>query len=81
MTDPTTRLALTALIASAISHCEREIAEMNRSVRGLDKDSRQRIEATYKPGQQWRGLATDDFTHMVDELLVLTDGAITFGEA
>lgn len=33
MVDPTTQAALTTLIAAAISHCEREIAEMNRAVR------------------------------------------------
>ena len=37
MTDPTDRAALTTLIAAAISHCEREIAEMNRAVRMLEK--------------------------------------------
>ena len=80
MTDPTTRLALTTLIASAISHCEREIAEINRAVRMLEKDDRRRIEAAYQDGQQWRGLATDDFTRMVEALVVLKDGALTFGE-
>ena len=80
MTDPTTRLALTTLIAAAVSHCEREIAEMNRAVRMLEKAERRRIEATWQDGQQWRGLASDDFTRMVDALMVLTDGALTFGE-
>ena len=78
MTDPTDRAALTTLIAAAISHCEREIAEMNRVVRLLEKDDRRSIEATYQDGQQWRGLASDDFTRMVDALMVLTDGGITF---
>ncbi|SDL95588.1 hypothetical protein [Paracoccus chinensis] len=78
MTDPTTRLALTTLIASAISHCEHEIAEMNRAVRLLEKDDRRRIEATWQDGQQWRGLASDDFTRMVEALVILTDGALTF---
>lgn len=78
MTDPTTQLALTTLIASAISHCEHEIAEMNRAVRLLEKDDRRRIEATWQDGQQWRGLASDDFTRMVEALMILTDGALTF---
>ena len=78
MTDPTTRLALTTLIAAAISHCEREIVEMNRAVRMLEKAERRRIEATWQDGQQWRGLASDDFIRMVDALVVLTDGGITF---
>ena len=47
MTDPT-RLVLTTLIAAAISHCEREIAEMNRAVRMLEKAELRRIEATYR---------------------------------
>ena len=78
MTDPTDRAALTTLIAAAVSHCEREIAEMNRAVRMLEKAERRRIEATWQDGQQWRGLASDDFTQMVDALVALTDGAITF---
>lgn len=76
-----TRLALTTLIASAISHCEAEIADMNRSVRLLEKNERRRIEATYQDGQQWRGLASDDFTRMVDALAVLTDGQFSFGNS
>ena len=78
MVDPTTQAALTTLIAAAISHCEHEIAEMNRAVRMLEKAERRRIEATWQDGQQWRGLASDDFTQMVDALVALTDGAITF---
>ena len=78
MTDPTTQAALTTLIVGAISHCEREIAEMNRAVRLLERNERRRIEATYQDGQQWRGRASDDFTRMVDALVVLTEGGITF---
>lgn len=46
MAELTDRMALTTLIAAAISHCEREIAEMNRAVRMLEKAERRRIEAT-----------------------------------
>ena len=80
MAELTDRMALTTLIAAAISHCEREIAEMNRAVRMLEKAERRRIEATWQDGQQWRGLASDDSTQMVDALMVLTDGALTFEE-
>lgn len=81
MADDMTRLALTTLIASAISHCEAEIADMNGAVRLLEKDARRRIEATYQDGQQWRGLASDDFTQMVDALVVLTDGQFSLGSS
>ena len=80
MTGTPDRIALTTLISSAILHCEREIADMNRAVRLLSKTDRERILETYADGQQWRGLASDDFRHMVEALMVLTDGQIAFGD-
>ena len=66
------RAALAELLAAAISYCEHEIANMNASVRLLEKAERQRIENAYDEGERWRGLATDDFIRMVDALVVLT---------
>lgn len=72
MTGAEDRAALTELLATAISYCEREIASMNASVPLLEKAERQRIENAYDEGERCRGLETDDFIRMVDALVVLT---------
>lgn len=72
MAHASDRAALTLLISSAMTYCEREIDAMNRSVRLLEKADRQRLMNTYAEGEYWRGLASDDFRRMVEALRSLT---------
>ena len=61
MAEAEDRIALADLLAATISYCEHEIASMNASARLLEKAERRRIEDAYPEGEQWRGLAADDF--------------------
>ncbi len=74
MTEDKPKAVLTEFISAAVRHCADEIEQMNRAAHLLEKAERQRLFDTYQDGQQWRGLASSDFTRMVDALAALREG-------
>lgn len=68
---------LKRFLAHSIEHIISEIDHLSNSVKSLDEVSRKRILGNLTTGEEWRALASDSFTGMVDTLILLGLGDIS----